>query len=140
MAVTNKEKKDIARELYMYGWTLGKISEKLKVHSNTLGNWKKDEDWDTIKGALAVTPLQIHRNLLQHAATISESPNLDNITQLNAIANFLKVTKANAPSIVDKITILEELSEFILKECKNLDAAKVVAEYGQKFIATQLES
>lgn len=138
MAVTNKEKKDIARQLYISGWTLQKISERLGTHTNTLTTWKGKEDWDTLKGALAVTPLQIHRNLLQHAASISESPSLSNIADLNAIANFLRVTQANVPGVVEKITIMEEFTEFLLKECKDLEAAKLVSEYGQRFISQEL--
>ena len=51
MASYSKTMREKARELYLTGEVLNvaEIARQLKVKPHTVGHWRKDEDWDSLR-------------------------------------------------------------------------------------------
>ncbi|MBD2769712.1 hypothetical protein IC235_17620 [Hymenobacter sp. BT664] len=65
--------KDYAMTLYLYsGMTQQEIAERVKVSENTLTAWKKEGDWETLKGARTATKPQLIKDFYQQITLIKE--------------------------------------------------------------------
>jgi transcriptional regulator with XRE-family HTH domain len=66
MASENKAKKDYALTLFLYSnKTQQEIAERVGVSENTLSTWKKDGDWEVLRGALTATKPQLVKDFYQ---------------------------------------------------------------------------
>ncbi|GGG33340.1 phage terminase small subunit-related protein [Hymenobacter glacieicola] len=73
MAIDTKGKKEYALTLYLYsGKTQQEIALRVGVSENTLTTWKKEGEWDTIKGALTATKPQLIKDFYQQITLIQQ--------------------------------------------------------------------
>jgi len=117
-----KNKKDIARLLFMQGVTQDAIGERVGVSRNTVAKWAKDGKWDECRAALNVTrPEIVNKNLLL-ISRLLDRLNTDNID--------LK----DVGKIVDQISKLAAAIERIDKKANVVDAVEVFTALDQWLI------
>ena len=72
--LTNQQKKDWAKLLYLQGDTDNKdIAEKVGVSRNTITRWAKDENWEMLRAAVTSTREEQIRNMYHQIAQINKS-------------------------------------------------------------------
>lgn len=134
----NEQKKSTARDLYMLGYTLGEISQRIGVSENSLSRWSRAEGWKTRKTARGVTRKELVIKNLEVINTLLEKlNNLDDTDKVGRIvdqicklsATIEKLDKnTNAVTVVEVFTAL---NEFLRQRMENDE--KITPELLERF-------
>jgi transcriptional regulator with XRE-family HTH domain len=74
--VTNLNKKELAKSLYMNGnFTQEEIAEKVCVARQTVARWMKAENWEELKASITISPAQILAGLNRQIVEINNNIN-----------------------------------------------------------------
>ncbi len=70
--ITNKQKKELARTLYLKErLTQKEIAQKVAVSQQTLSKWVREEDWEALRAGLTVTKDEQIRNLYRQVEELN---------------------------------------------------------------------
>ncbi len=69
MARHSKSKREAARRFYLTGEvpSVAEIARRLRIKAHTVGQWKKDEDWDALR-------LKIDRQAAEKSVKVTHHP------------------------------------------------------------------
>jgi transposase-like protein len=125
MALTTKDKKELALSLYLNtDKTQAEIAERVGVSENTLSAWAIAGNWKTMKGARTTTRAQLITQLYQQCALIEEAAVDDkgNKRAMNhkEIQSVKMITKSiseldKTMSLDTYIQVMEEMMTWIWK-------------------------
>lgn len=142
--LTNQQKKDWAKLLYLQGDTDNKdIAEKVGVSRNTITRWAKDENWEMLRAAVTSTREEQIRNMYHQIAQINKSI-AESDTKYATSAQADAINKlASAISKLEGdygIADIISVSKQMLTWMRRKDAAKAVemSEWFDEFIKEKL--
>lgn len=142
--LTNQQKKDWAKLLYLQGDTDNKdIAEKVGVSRNTITRWAKDENWEMLRAAVTSTREEQIRNMYHQIAQINKSI-AESDTKYATPAQADAINKlASAISKLEGdygIADIISVSKQMLTWMRRKDAAKAVemSEWFDEFIKEKL--
>ena len=142
--LTNQQKKDWAKLLYLQGDTDNKdIAEKVGVSRNTITRWAKDENWEMLRAAVTSTREEQIRNMYHQIAQINKSI-AESDTKYATTAQADAINKlASAISKLEGdygIADIISVSKQVLTWMRRKDAAKAVemSEWFDEFIKEKL--
>lgn len=76
MAMTNEQKKGLARDLYLSGnYTFEEIAEKMGCVRQTVSKWAQAGNWKDLKASMTIGRSQILKNLYMQINEINENIN-----------------------------------------------------------------
>ncbi len=142
--LTNQQKKDWAKLLYLQGDTDNKdIAEKVGVSRNTITRWAKDENWEMLRAAVTSTREEQIRNMYHQIAQINKSiaesdtkyATSAQADAINKLASAISKLEGDY-GIADIISVSKQMLTWMRKK----DAAKAVemSEWFDEFIKEKL--
>lgn len=142
--LTNQQKKDWAKLLYLQGDTDNKdIAEKVGVSRNTITRWAKDENWEMLRAAVTSTREEQIRNMYHQIAQINKSiaesdtkyATPAQADAINKLASAISKLEGDY-GIADIISVSKQMLTWMRKK----DAAKAVemSEWFDEFIKEKL--
>ena len=148
--VENEKKRDLARTLYLAGYGLGDIAEKVEVSRVTISKWCAAGAWKEARAAKSVTRPELVNKLLLTIDTLitqvnsSKDPDLvaglgDKLAKLSAVIEKLD-KKAN---VVDTIEVFMAFSKWLEYRSQTDPAVtpelmKVINKYQDMYITEQM--
>lgn len=136
----NKEK-NLAKDLYLStDLDLKIIADKVGVTPKTIGKWKEDENWDSLKTAKSVTRQEIvaaKYNLLKDLVEDNRKK-LKEGSLTNGDIDAEHKLSMSIKAIQDEETLsgyIQAFTPFLhWLRAENLDAAKILAQYTDKYL------
>lgn len=130
-------KKSTAQDLFINSDKSQKdISEIIGVSEKTISKWKKEGDWEQIKGAQLLTPTKILDELYRKTYDLSKQDKIsaDELVKLASAIEKLKNTKS---TVVNYINTFKEFSVWLI----TIDpvAAKKLNHYQSMFIDSKIK-
>jgi transcriptional regulator with XRE-family HTH domain len=116
MASKDYGRRAVALQLSQAGWSQKDIAERLGCEEATISKWAKDEDWQTRKNAIRVTPQEIaNKNLLaigmlldflerisvSESTVVTYSKVVDQITKLASVVEKINKEKSSVVTAID---------------------------------------
>ncbi len=110
-------KKSQAKDLFVKGFNITNISEIIGIGMKTLGNWRRDGNWDEEKELAALKPSNIRRLTLKAALAIEKGEELpysaDQISKVVAAFDRINDSKKKAVYSMESI---DGFSSFMLEK------------------------
>ena len=111
-ALTNQQKKDWAKLLFMQGELQNQqIAEKVDVNRITIGKWAKEGNWEMLRAAVTTTREEQIRNLYMQLAEINRTiASRDNKYATSAEADIINKLSATIEKMEGEFNIADIIS------------------------------
>lgn len=142
--LTNQQKKDWAKLLYMQGELQSKqIAEKVGINPVTMSKWNKEGNWDMLRAAITTTREEQVRNMYMQIAEINKviaarpdkyatSAEADTINKLSAAINKME----GEYGIADIISVSKQILFWLRK--RDPEKAIELSYYFDEFVKEKL--
>lgn len=131
------EAKAIAFELFMNtDFSQKEIAEKVGVSEVTLTKWKKDNNWESLKGAETITARKIVANIYSEMYKLSEASSNVNADKLIKLAAAIEKLSDRRITVSQYINSFKDLTTYLFE--KDPEVAKKVNMYMQEFIQEKI--
>nr|DAP56148.1 MAG TPA: Protein of unknown function (DUF1804) [Caudoviricetes sp.] len=142
--LTNQQKKDWAKLLYMQGELQSKqIAEKVGINPVTMSKWSKEGNWDMLRAAITTTREEQVRNMYMQIAEINKviaarpdkyatSAEADTINKLSAAINKME----GEYGIADIISVSKQILFWLRK--RDPEKAIELSYYFDEFVKEKL--
>ncbi len=110
----SKTKREVARRLYLTGeaTSAAEIAKRLSVKPHTIGQWRKEEDWDGLKLRI---DRQAAEKLVEQLATERVTLNAQHFRLWNVVVSRLFETMQKEGLNLEQIRSLERVSAILEK-------------------------
>ena len=144
--MNNKQKKDLARQLFIYDDMPQKeIATYIATSENTISKWKQEEKWEDIKSAKSVTKEEIIRNyyhlILESQKIIKDDKRMPTASEVDAqhkMASSIEKLSGNKIVLPQIIAVFKEYDKWLVQIDPEL--AKRNSEFQKKFIQMKATS
>lgn len=148
-SLTNKQKRDYARHLYMSEPNIlqKELAERVGVSRNTMCRWVAEGKWDEMRTSVVTSKAAQLSRLYRHLAELNDavesrpegeryvsSRDVDTITKLTAAIRNLE-TETN---IADKIDVGKDFLAYVRRISADTDKVKAVADLFDGYIKSCL--
>ncbi|MBI1228209.1 MAG: hypothetical protein GC192_23445 [Bacteroidetes bacterium] len=133
MAVSNKQKAEIAYDLYMNTeYTQKQICDIVGWSEKTFTKHKQEGSWDQVKGALQLTPQKIIQNLYDRMFELSLNKDKVEADKLIKLANSIEKITDRRVTVSNIINVFKEFTSFVYD--RNPELAKQINGLQQEFV------
>ncbi len=130
MAKYSKTRREEARRLYLTGeaTSASEIAKRLKVKPHTIGQWRKEEDWDALRLKI---DRQAAEKLVEQLATERVTLNAQHFKLWNVVVSRLFETMQKQGLNLEQIRSLERVSAILEKAQRGQRLARGLSLDGQ---------
>lgn len=144
-AEVRDQKKREAKHLFVNGFSITNISKIVKIGVKSLGEWRKEDNWDEEKELNTIKPSAIRKLTLKQALAISKGEPLPYKTNdiINTVAAFDRITDSKKIAVYSMESI-DQFTNFMLEQASAakpkkreevLELVKAVRPFFDQFIA-----